>query len=82
MGPSAVELPRYPISRMLSIENHSDTELSAKTSDLSAGGMLPRHAESSPEGTEILVRISHAARHSCPGKSGISVPNMGMGVMF
>jgi hypothetical protein len=37
----------------------------------------------SPEGTEIVVRISHAdATFSARGKVVFLFPNMGMGVMF
>lgn len=61
----------------------SDTKLSAKTSDLSAGGCFLDMLNPSPEGTEIAVRISHAdMTFTARGKVVFVFPNMGMGVMF
>ena len=65
------------------IEIASDTKLSAKTSDLSAGGCFLDMLNPSPEGTEIAVRISHAdTTFTARGKVVFVFPNMGMGVMF
>jgi len=76
--------PRYPIIADAEvIEIASDTELSAKTSDLSAGGCFLDMLNPSPEGTEILVRISHAnTTFTALGRVVFLFPNMGMGVMF
>jgi hypothetical protein len=53
--------PRYPIIADAEVtEIASETKLSARTSDLSAGGCFLDMLNPSPEGTEIAVRISHA----------------------
>jgi c-di-GMP-binding flagellar brake protein YcgR len=65
------------------VEIASGTKLSAKTSDLSAGGCFLDMLNPSPEGTEIVVRIFHAdATFAARGKVVFVFPNMGMGVMF
>jgi c-di-GMP-binding flagellar brake protein YcgR len=76
--------PRFPIIADAEVtEITSDTKLSAKTSDLSAGGCFLDMLNPSPEGTEIAVRISHAdATFTARGKVVFVFPNMGMGVMF
>lgn len=76
--------PRFPvIADAEVIEIASDTKLSAKTSDLSAGGCFLDMLNPSPEGTEIVVRISYAdASFTARGKVVFVFPNMGMGVMF
>lgn len=76
--------PRFPIiADAQVIEIASSTKLSAKTSDLSAGGCFLDMLNPSPEGTEIVVRISHAdASFTARGKVVFVFPNMGMGVMF
>jgi len=76
--------PRYPIIADAEVtEIASDTELTAKTSDLSAGGCFLDMLNPSPEGTEILVRISHAnSTFTALGRVVFLFPNMGMGVMF
>src|SRR5260370_29773709 len=61
----------------------SDTKLSAKTSDLSAGGCFLDMLTTSSEGTEIRVRIFHAdTTFTALGRVVFLFPNMGMGVMF
>ena len=76
--------PRYPIIADAEItEIVSDTKLSARTSDLSAGGCFLDMLNPSPEGTQIRVRISHAnTTFSALGRVVFLFPNMGMGVMF
>jgi c-di-GMP-binding flagellar brake protein YcgR len=76
--------PRYPFIADAEVtEIASDTKLSAKTSDLSAGGCFLDMPKPSPEGTEIVVRISHAdTTFSARGKVVFLFPDMGMGVMF
>ncbi len=76
--------PRFPIIADAEVtEIASDTKLSAKTSDLSAGGCFLDMLNPSPEGTEIAVRISHAdTTFTARGKVVFVFPNMGMGVMF
>jgi hypothetical protein len=76
--------PRYPFIADAEVtEIASDTKMSAKTSDLSAGGCFLDMLNPSPEGTEIVVRISHAdTTFSARGKVVFFFPNMGMGVMF
>ena len=76
--------PRYPIiAEVEVIEIASDTALSAKTSDLSAGGCFLDMLNPSPEGTEILVRILHAnSTFTALGRVVFLFPNTGMGVMF
>src|SRR5436309_14694871 len=76
--------PRYPIIADAEvIEIASDTELSAKTSDLSAGGCFLDMLNPSLEGTEILVRITHEnSTFTALGRVVFLFPNMGMGVMF
>ena len=76
--------PRYPIIADAEvIEIASDKELTAKTSDLSAGGCFLDMLNPSPEGTEILVRISYAnSTFTALGRVVFLFPNMGMGVMF
>src|SRR5947208_17151733 len=76
--------PRYPIIADAEVtEIASETRLSAKTSDLSAGGCFLDMLNPSPEGTEIVVRISRAdSTFAARGKVVFQFPNMGMGVMF
>src|SRR5260370_6964093 len=76
--------PRFPIIADAEVtEIASDTKLSAKTSDLSAGGCFLDMLNPSPEGTEIAVRISHAdTTFTARGKGVFVFPNMGLGVMF
>src|SRR5260370_33079869 len=76
--------PRYPIIADAEVtEIASDTELRAKTSDLSAGGCFLDMLNPSPEGTEILVRISHAnTTFTALGRAAFLSPNMGMALMF
>jgi hypothetical protein len=76
--------PRYPIIADAEVtEIATDTKLSAKTSDLSAGGCFLDMLNPSPEGTEIVVRISRAdSTFAARGKVVFVFPNMGMGVMF
>ncbi len=76
--------PRYPIIADAEVtEIASETELSARTSDLSTGGCFLDMINPSPEGTEIVVRISHADTiFTARGKVVFQFPNMGMGVMF
>jgi len=76
--------PRYPIIADAEVtEIASETKLSARTSDLSAGGCFLDMLNPSPEGTEIAVRISHAdATFTARGRVVFLFPNMGMGVMF
>jgi len=76
--------PRYPIIADAEVtEIASETKLSARTSDLSAGGCFLDSINPSPEGTEIVVRISRAdTTFTARGKVVFQFPNMGMGVMF
>ena len=76
--------PRYPIIADAEVtEIASEAKLSAKTSDLSAGGCFLDMINPSPEGTEIVVRISRAdTTFTARGKVVFQFPNMGMGVMF
>jgi c-di-GMP-binding flagellar brake protein YcgR len=76
--------PRYPIIADAEVtEIESETKLSARTSDLSAGGCFLDMLNPSPEGTEIAVRISHAdTTFTARGRVVFLFPNMGMGVMF
>ena len=84
MGPERRRAPRYPIIADAEVtEIASETKLSAKTSDLSAGGCFLDMLNPSPEGTEIVVRISRAdSTFAARGKVVFQFPNMGMGVMF
>jgi hypothetical protein len=76
--------PRYPIIADAEIiEIVSNTKLTARTSDLSAGGCFLDMLNPSPEGTEIRVRISHTnTTFTALGRVVFTFPNMGMGVMF
>jgi c-di-GMP-binding flagellar brake protein YcgR len=76
--------PRYPIIADAQVtEIASETKLSARTSDLSAGGCFLDMLNPSPEGTEIAVRISHGdGTFTARGRVVFVFPNMGMGVMF
>ena len=76
--------PRYPMIADVEVtEIASDTKLSAKTSDLSAGGCFLDMLNPSPEGTEIRVKILHAnTTFTALGRVVFLFPNMGMGVMF
>lgn len=76
--------PRFPIIADAEVtEIATDTKLSAKTSDLSAGGCFLDMLNPSPEGIEIVVKISHAdTTFTARGKVVFVFPNMGMGVMF
>ena len=76
--------PRYPIIAEAEVtEIASEAKLSARTSDLSAGGCFLDMINPSPEGTEIVVRISRAdSTFTARGKVVFQFPNMGMGVMF
>ena|SRR6266576_136073 len=84
MGSERRRAPRYPIIADAEItEIASETKLGAKTSDLSAGGCFLDMSNPSPEGTEIVVRISRAGTtFTARGKVVFQFPNMGMGVMF
>src|SRR6266404_3230401 len=84
MGSERRRAPRYPIIAHAEItEIASETKLSARTSDLSAGGCFLDMINPSPEGTEIVVRISRAdTTFTARGKVVFLFPNMGMGVMF
>jgi len=77
-------VPRYPIIADAEVtEIASEAKLSARTSDLSAGGCFLDMINPSPEGTEIVVRISRAdTTFTARGKVVFQFPNMGMGVMF
>ena len=76
--------PRYPIIADAEVtEIASETKLSARTSDLGAGGCCLDMLNPSPEGTEIVVRISHGdGTFAARGRVVFVFPNMGMGVMF
>jgi PilZ domain len=76
--------PRYRlIADAEVIEILSDTQLKARTSDLSIGGCFLDMLNPSPRGTEIRVRISHAAStFTAFGRVAFVVPNIGMGVAF
>jgi hypothetical protein len=76
--------PRYPIiADAVVTEIASDTQLPAKTSDLSVGGCFLDMLNPSPEGTEIEVRISYAdTTFTACGRVVFTFPHMGMGVMF
>ena len=76
--------PRYPIIADAEVtEIASETKLGARTSDLSVGGCFLDMINPSPEGTEIVVRISRAdTTFTARGKVVFQFPNMGMGVMF
>ena len=76
--------PRYPLIADAEVtEIPTDTKLSAKTSDLSAGGCFLDMLNPSPEGTEIVVSISRGdSTFAARGKVVFVFPNMGMGVMF
>jgi hypothetical protein len=76
--------PRYPIIADAEVtEIVSETSLSARTSDLSAGGCFLDTLNPSPEGTEVVVKISRAdTTFTARGKVVFLFPNAGMGVMF
>src|SRR5437879_13348574 len=76
--------PRYPIIADAEVtEIASETKLSARTSDLSAGGCFLDMINPSPEGTEIVVRISRAdTTFTASGKVVFLFPNMGRGLML
>jgi len=76
--------PRYPIITDAEVtEIASETKLSARTSDLSAGGCFLDTLNPSPEGTEVVVKISRAdTTFTARGKVVFLFPNAGMGVMF
>jgi c-di-GMP-binding flagellar brake protein YcgR len=76
--------PRYPIIADAEVtEIASETKLSARTSDLSAGGCFLDMLNPSPEGTEIAVRISRAdSTFTARGKVVFVFPDTGIGVMF
>src|ERR1700693_3045873 len=76
--------PRYPFVAEAEVtEIASCTKLSAKTSDVSSGGCFLDMLASSPEGTEMKVRISHSsATFTVLGRVVFVFPNMGMGVVF
>src|SRR5205809_6280021 len=76
--------PRYPIIADAEVtEIASETRLSAKTSHLSEGGCFLDMLNPSPQGTEIVVRISRADTTSTARvKVVFLLPNMGMGVMY
>ena len=84
MGSERRRAPRYPIIADAEItEIASETKLSARTSDLSAGGCFLDMVNPSPEGTEIVVRISRAdTTFTARGKVVFQFSNTGMGVMF
>jgi len=84
VGPERRRAPRYPIIADAEVtEIASEAKLSARTSDLSAGGCFLDMINPSPEGTEIVVRISRAdTTFTARGKVVFQFPNMGMGVMF
>src|SRR5437588_11807950 len=77
-------VPRYPIIADAEVtEIASEAKLSARTSDLSAGGCFLDMINPSPEGTEIVVRISRAdTTFTARGQAVFQFPNMGMGVMI
>jgi hypothetical protein len=76
--------PRYPIIADAEVtEIATETKLGAKTSDLSLGGCFLDTLNPSPEGTEIVVRISRGdTTFTARGRVVFLFPNMGMGVMF
>ena len=76
--------PRYPfIAEAEVTEIASDTKLNAKTSDLGTSGCFLDMLNTSPEGTEVRVRISHAGTtFTALGKVASVLRNMGMGVAF
>ncbi|MBZ5699838.1 MAG: PilZ domain-containing protein [Acidobacteriia bacterium] len=76
--------PRYPfIAEAEVTEISSDTKLIAKTSDLSIGGAFLDMLNSSPEGTDVRVRIFHkSTTFTTLGRVVFVLPNMGMGIVF
>jgi len=76
--------PRYQfIAEAEVTETLSDTNLIAKTSDLSIGGCFLDMLNPTPRGTQVRVRISHeGATFTALGKVAFILPNMGMGVTF
>jgi hypothetical protein len=84
MGSERRRAPRYPfIAEAVVTEISSDTELVAKTSDLSIDGVFLDMLNPSPVGTDVRVRISHkSATFTTLGRVTFVLPNMGMGVVF
>jgi hypothetical protein len=84
MGSERRRAPRYPfIAEAVVTEISSDTELVAKTSDLSNDGVFLDMLNPSPVGTDVRVRISHkSATFTTLGRVTFVLPNMGMGVVF
>jgi len=76
--------PRYQfIAEAEVTEISSDTNLTAKTSDLSLGGCFLDMLNPSPEGTHVRVRIAHkGTTFTTLGRVVFVLPNMGMGVEF
>jgi PilZ domain len=76
--------PRYPfIAEAEVTESSSDTKFIAKTSDLSIGGCFFDMLNSSPEGTNIRVKISHKdTTFTAPGRVIFVLRDMGMRVVF
>jgi hypothetical protein len=84
MGSERRRAPRYPfIAEAEVTEISSDTELIAKTSDLSIDGVFLDMLNPSPVGTDVRVRISHKnTTFTTLGRVTFVLPNMGMGVVF
>jgi hypothetical protein len=84
MGSERRRAPRYPfIAEAQVTEISSDTELVAKTSDLSNDGVFLDTLNPSPVGTDVRVRISHKrTTFTALGRVTLVLPNMGMGVVF
>jgi hypothetical protein len=76
--------PRYPFIAEVEVTDiSSDTELVAKTSDLSIDGVFLDMLNPSPVGTDVQVRISHrSTTFTALGRVTLVLPNMGMGVIF
>jgi hypothetical protein len=84
MEPEKRHAPRYQfIAEAEVTEILSDTSLRAKTSDLSIDGCFLDMLNTSPEGIEVRVRISHkGTMFTTLGKVVFAQPNLGMGVVF
>jgi hypothetical protein len=76
--------PRYSFIADAEVtEIASETRLPAKTSDLSLGGCFLDMLNTSPDGTDVRVRISHqGSTFKALGKVVFVLPNMGMAVAF
>lgn len=76
--------PRFPfVAIVFAIDPSSESAVTARTTDISAGGCYIDSVNPLPPGTKITIELVHKGESfHAVGEIRYSQPNMGMGVSF